>query len=129
VRIAGPGGAEVNVRIAASHPREVTRDTLQGFVESDGYVSIEAEHFSKSSAVPAARWEKIDDYGRTLSAMSVFPVAGPSLAAGAAAPSLEYRMYLFHSGKAEVNAILGPTQNFVPGRGLRFAMAFDGQTP
>ena len=38
-------------------------------------------------------------------------------------------MYLFHSGKVEVNAILGPTQNFVPGRGLRFAMAFDGQPP
>ena len=34
-----------------------------------------------------------------------------------------------HAGNAEVNAILGPTQNFVPGRGLRFAMAFDDQPP
>ena len=30
---------------------------------------------------------------------------------------------------AVVNAILGPTRNFVPGRGLRFSMAFDDQTP
>jgi hypothetical protein len=38
-------------------------------------------------------------------------------------------MYLFDAGKAEVDAILGPTQNFVPDRGLRFAMAFDDQPP
>ena len=129
VRIAGPGGAEVTVRLTASHPREITPATLRGFVEGGGYVSIEAEHYSKNSAAPAARWEKIDDYGRTLSAMSVFPVNGPSLDPGKNSPSLEYRMYLFDAGKAEVDAILGPTQNFTPGRGLRFAVAFDDQAP
>jgi hypothetical protein len=117
------------VQVTASNPREVTPATLQGFVESDGYVSIEAEHFSKANAAGGARWERLDDFGRTLSAMSVFPVDSASKEAGTAAPSLEYRMYLFDRGKAEVNAILGPTQNFVPGRGLRFAMAFDDQAP
>jgi hypothetical protein len=38
-------------------------------------------------------------------------------------------MYLFDPGKVEVDAILGPTLNFVPGRGLRFAVAFDDQAP
>src|SRR5208337_2719985 len=80
-------------------------------------------------AAGGARWEKIPDFGRTLSAMSVFPVDAASKEPGAASPSLEYRMYLFRAGKAEVTAILGPTQNFVPGRGLRFAMAFDDQPP
>jgi hypothetical protein len=61
--------------------------------------------------------------------LSVFPVNGPSLDPGKNSPSLEYRMYLFDAGRAEVDAILGPTQNFVPGRGLRFAMAFDDQPP
>ncbi len=129
VRIAGPGGVEVAVRLSASNPREITPATLRGFVEAEGYVSIEAEHYSKNNAKPAARWEKIDDYGRTLSAMSVFPVNGPSLDPGKNSPSLEYRMYLFDAGKAEVDCILGPTQNFVPDRGLRFAMAFDNQPP
>lgn len=128
VRISGAGG-DATVRLTAENPREVTPASLHGFVEADGYVSIEAEHYSKATPAAAARWERIDDFGRTLSAMSVFPVAGPSLTPGPAAPSLEYRMYLFHSGKVDVNAILGPTQNFVPGRGLRFAMAFDDQPP
>jgi len=129
VRIAGPGGVEVAVKLTVSNPREITPATLRGFVEAEGCVSIEAEHYSTNNSTPAARWEKIDDYGRTLSGLSVFPVNGPSLDPGRNSPSLEYRMYLFDSGKAEVDAILGPTQNFTPGRGLRFAMAFDDQAP
>jgi hypothetical protein len=128
VRIAG-AGSDSTVKLTANNPREITPGTLHGFVEGDGYVSIEAEHYSKNIAAGGARWEKIDDFGRTLSAMSVFPVDGPSKEAGAASPSLEYRMYLFHAGKVDVNAILGPTQNFVPDRGLRFALAFDDQPP
>jgi len=128
VKIVG-AGSDADVKLTALNPREITPAALRGFVEADGYVSIEAEHYSKANAFGGARWEKISDFGRTLSAMSVFPVDAPSNDAGAASPSLEYRMYLFHSGKLDVTAILGPTQNFVPGRGLRFAMAFDGQPP
>jgi hypothetical protein len=38
-------------------------------------------------------------------------------------------MYLFDAGKVDVDAIISPTLNFVPGRGLRFAMSFDDQPP
>jgi hypothetical protein len=127
VKISGAGSSET-VKLTAANPRGV-RLPLDGFFEGDGYVSIEAEHYSRNDGAAGARWEKIPDYGRTLSAMSVFPVDTASKEPGPQSPSLEYHMYLFHAGKAEVNAILGPTQNFVPGRGLRFAMAFDDQPP
>ena len=84
------------------------------FVEADGYVSIEAEHFSKKVDTGGVRWDKIEDYGRTLSAMTVFPVTAESAAPPESA-RLEYEMYLFDPGKVEVEAILSPTQNFVPG--------------
>jgi hypothetical protein len=128
IRIAG-AGAETDVKLTAFQPPDVTPATLRGFVESDGYVSIEAAHYSRTVPTQAARWEAIPDVGRTLSGMSVFPVDAPSLTPGPASPCLEYRMYLFHAGKAEVNAILSPTLSFVPGRGLRLAMAFDEQPP
>jgi hypothetical protein len=38
-------------------------------------------------------------------------------------------MYLFESGQFNVQAILAPTLNFVPGRGLRYAVSFDDQPP
>jgi len=44
-------------------------------------------------------------------------------------PVLEYKMYLFEGGTFNVEAILAPTLNFVPGRGLRYAISFDDQQP
>jgi Gylcosyl hydrolase family 115 C-terminal domain len=61
-------------QIEASRPAEPKPDQLGGFVAGNGYVSIEAVHYTKKVDGPSARWEKIDDLGRTLSAMTVFPV-------------------------------------------------------
>lgn len=92
-------------------------------------MSIEAAHFSAETEAGGVWWVNLPDYGETLSAMTVFPVTAASLLPPRAAPTLEYRMYLFDSGKASVQAILAPTLNFVPGRGLRYAISFDDQPP
>ncbi len=68
IKISGAGG-EVTVNVNAFDPAELTRDSLQGFVEGDGYVSIEPEHYSKKTDAGDNRWIKIEDYGRTLSGM------------------------------------------------------------
>jgi hypothetical protein len=129
VRIAQANAGAVTVRISAFNPRAPARTALDGFVEADGYVSIEAEHYTKKIDAGPVRWEKIDDYGRTLSSMTVFPVTAATVTPPRDAPCLEYQMYLFHSGRIEVEAIIAPTLNFVPGRGLRFAISFDDQRP
>ena len=98
-------------------------------MESNGYVSIEAEHYSKKNDAPAARWVKIDDLGKTLSAMTILPVTAQSVTPPAGSPSLEYRMYLFTAGDVRVNSILSPSLNFDPARGVRLAVSFDDQAP
>jgi hypothetical protein len=128
VGIAG-AGAEVNVKINSFNPPEPNRTSLEGFVEADGYVSIEAEHYTKKVDAGEVRWEKIEDYGRTLSSMTIFPVTAQSVTPPQNSTCLEYKMYLFHPGSIEVEAIVAPTLNFVPGRGLRFAVSFDDQPP
>lgn len=122
-------GQNVAVKFEAFRPASPSPQKLEGFVEGDGYVSMEAEHYTKKVEGASARWEKIDDLGRTLSSMTVFPVTAESLLPGQHAPCLEYRMYLFHSGAVTVEAILDPTLNFVPGRGLRYAVSFDDEPP
>jgi hypothetical protein len=104
---------------------------LHGFVEADGYVSIEAAHYTKKTQPDssAPHWEEIPDYGRTLSAMTIFPVTSQSLLPPAPAPCLEYRMYLFTPGKVQVEAFLAPSLNFMPGRGARYAISFDDEAP
>jgi len=121
-------GAEVVVKVEAFNPETPARASVHGFVEANGYVSIEAEHYTKKIDANSVRWEKIADYGRTLSSMSIFPVTSRSVTPPDS-PCLEYRMYLFHAGPVEVEAILAPTLNFVPGRGLRYAISFDDQPP
>jgi hypothetical protein len=111
------------------NPAEPTRESLKGFVETDGYVSIEAPHFTRKTDAPQARWEKIDDLGLTGSSMSIFPVTAESVTPPKNSPCLEYQMYLFHTGAVEVNAIISPSLNIAPNRGLRFAVSFDDQAP
>jgi hypothetical protein len=129
VSIAGPGGMKMSVKVAAFKPVQPSRDSLTGFVEGNGYVSMEAVHYTNKVDSPQARWEMIPDLGRTLSSMSLFPVAAPSASPPQDSPRLEYKMYLFTPGQLGVEAILAPTQNFVPGRGLRYAISWDDQPP
>ncbi len=123
-------GSEVTVAVEAFKPAEVTRDTLQGFAEGQGVVAIEPEHYGKRTESGANRWTKVDDYGRTLSGMRAMgPVDAPSATPGRDSPCLEYRMYLFTTGPVEVTAITAPTLNFVPDRGVRYAVSFDDEAP
>ncbi|HVZ65542.1 MAG TPA: glycosyl hydrolase 115 family protein [Lacunisphaera sp.] len=123
-------GREVVIHVDAVTAADVTRDTLQGFAEGQGVVAIEPEHYTKRTEAGARHWLKIDDYGRTLSGMRAeAPVDAPSATPGKDSPCLEYRMFLRHSGQVEVTAITAPTLNFVPDRGLRYAVSFDDLPP
>ena len=63
-------------------------------------------------------------YGETNSAMTIFPVTSASNPNSTA--DLEYRVYLYDEGEFTLQAVLAPTLNFAPGRGLRFAVSVDG---
>jgi hypothetical protein len=129
ISITQKGGTVFHFRVQALSPQVPEKDTLQGFVEGNHYVSMEAEHFTAATSAGDVHWDKIPGFGETLSGMTVFPVTAPSAEPPQSAPVLEYKMYLFEGGKFDVEAVLAPTLNFVPGRGLRFAISFDDQPP
>jgi hypothetical protein len=129
IRISG-AGESVTVRVETLRPSDVTRETLRGFAEGQGVVSIEPEHYTRKNDVGDYRWILIEDYGRTLSGMRAeAPVDAPSATPGVNSPSLEYQMYLTTPGEVTANLILSPTLNFVAGRGLRVAASFDDEPP
>jgi len=129
IAITQADGTAVKVRVSAFHPEAPSRDAIDGFVEGDGYVSMEAEHYTHAASAGEVHWDKIPEYGATLSGMSVFPVTTASIVAPQPTATLEYHMYLFDKGTYNLQTILGPTLNFVPGRGLRLTVALDDQTP
>jgi Glycosyl hydrolase family 115/Gylcosyl hydrolase family 115 C-terminal domain/Viral BACON domain len=123
VIVAQHGAPPLTVPLQTLRVADVTRDNAQGFVESDGYVAMEAADTTSRTSDSTVHWEELPGYGEIRSAMTIFPVTAASNTTSGA--SLQYRMYLYDSGSFEMQAVLAPTMNFVPGRGLRFAVSVD----
>ena len=90
------------------------------FVARDGYVSIEAEHFTRKTDGKQAKWTVIPELGRTLSGITPQPVTAP-----VDGMALEYDMDIPSEATARVTLRFSATLNF-NGTGLRYAVSFDG---
>ncbi|MDR2814126.1 MAG: glycosyl hydrolase 115 family protein [Prevotellaceae bacterium] len=94
------------------------------FVESDGYISIEAEHYSRAKNGSGIAWKVIPNLGRTLSGITTFPVTATPQPGDAV--YLEYDLELKAQGEIRLTFLLAPTLNFNANKGLRYAVSFDG---
>lgn len=122
--------SEVLVKYSVVNPTSITPKNLEGFVEANRYVSMEAEHFTKNTDFGDIRWIKIEDYGHTLSGMrATAPVDAASATPGWNSACLEYKMYLFNTGNIEVKTTLSPVLNFMADRGIQYAVSFDDYEP
>jgi hypothetical protein len=127
IKISSLDGNEVLVKLNLFNTSLLNRNSLEGFIETNGYISIEAEHFTNKISAGKASWECIPDYGRTLSSMAVFPVTVPSVMPPQNSPCLEYKVYIVNPGEIKVTPLIAPTIDFVPGQGLRLGVSFDDQ--
>jgi hypothetical protein len=125
-------GARRTVRVPVFSPASPRPESLKGFVESGGVVSVEAEHFTAKTDRAGAAWQVIPGLGRTGDSVAVFPEDAPGVElvrAAQAAPSLEYPLHLFHAGEMELTFYLIPTHPVRGASGLRFAYSLDGAEP
>jgi hypothetical protein len=131
IEIEGAGMTR-RVKVPIFNPASPRPESLKGFVESNGVVSAEAEHFTSKSDRAGAAWQVIPGLGRTGDSVAVFPEDAPGIEPARAvrgAPSLEYAMHLFRAGEFELTFHLIPTHPVRGAGGLRFAYAFDGAEP
>lgn len=92
---------------------ELTGLSERTFIDTNGYVSIEAEHYfakyeTEEKGKAAGSFLCIDGYGKTLSAMKAFPTT-KHFTAGVNAPSLEYRFVVETAGTYEVELYMQPS--------------------
>jgi hypothetical protein len=99
------------------------------FIEADGFVAIEAIHYSRAVAEPGIEWRTLADLGRTAGGVTPFPGAAESRNLSADSSRLEYQIYTVSSGEASIELTLSPTLAFTPGRGLRLGISVDDATP
>ena len=140
---AAPNMTTVNINITSScstwgnYPPPMVRvpvastavpDSFKGFVESDGTLSIEAEHTSSRSEVGGVSYLTLPNYGRTLSGVTLVPVLADTQPLGTG-PVLEYDVYTFTNvSNANATLYLSPSLNQNgAARPLKYAIAFDDQ--
>jgi alpha-N-arabinofuranosidase len=130
ITITASTGEHLVVQAVVNNPAAPKPESVVGFVEGNGYVSMEAEHYDHAVASGPIAWLRVPDLGRTGSGMTPTPVTAPSQTPAANTPRLEYRVFLFDSGAVKVDAYLSPTLNFSGSKsGLRYAVSFDDQPP
>jgi hypothetical protein len=129
ITITGPQNRSVKVIGVVNKPTNRPLGNAPSFIESNGYVSMEAEHFTRVLDAPPIEWKKIPGLGRTLSGMTVNLVTAPAQIPGDDSPRLEYRVHLRSAGDVDVRALVSPTLNFQNTAGLRYALSFDDEQP
>ncbi|HSR97811.1 MAG TPA: glycosyl hydrolase 115 family protein [Kofleriaceae bacterium] len=114
---------------------EPTWDMLRGFVEANGYVSMEAEHYSAAVGDGGITWLQIPDLGRTGAGVTALPRNAALQTPGRTTPHLEYQMYLMDPSdhQVEVWTYLSPRNSVRIATGdqdgLLYAISIDDEPP
>ena len=127
ITIKGPNGKDVTVKVVINNLSAPAN--FKGFMETNGYVSIEAVHYTKALNAGEIKWAVLPDHGRTLSAITTFPVTIPVQTLSAATPHLEYQVNLSKGGEFKLMTYVSPSLDFNNLGGLKFAVSIDGEAP
>jgi hypothetical protein len=121
------GESQVNVPVFAPSSPEPAE--VSGYVESHGYVSMEAEHFTRHVERGGARWQVIEGLGRSGDAVTIAPATTPSRTTAASiteqSPSLEFDIHFFSTGEFTLYLDCLPTHPVSPDQEARLAFSMN----
>ena len=123
----------IEVNLSLFNPASPAPGDVKGFVESNGYISIEAENFSRKTEKSDAEWTIIEGLGRSGNSLTVLPPTVSSIEDKkdivSKSPVLEYDMYTFTSGVVDIQLNCSPSNPINGDYGLRIAVAVDEGEP
>lgn len=121
------------IAISIFNPPYPSPEEVNGFVESNGYVSLEAEHYTHKTDKHGAGWAIINGLGRNGRSVSVMPFTIPANTTTAdiiqKSPSLEYHIYFFSTDSVATQFYLTPSKPINKNYQSRIAIAFDNDEP
>lgn len=104
-RVYNVGYGDTEICVEAELP---VQPPIGVFLERDGYIAMEAEHYTKSAAVDKGRFQVLKPYGRTGSGIKVFPVNEDFLNESER-PYVEYHFLTEKEAKYRVRFYLAPS--------------------
>ncbi|WP_291125573.1 glycosyl hydrolase 115 family protein [Flavobacterium sp. UBA6031] len=101
----------------------------EGFIESNGYISMEAKDYTRAVAAQPYEWVTIPNLGRTSSGVNLLPSYMGPLEISETSPRLEFDTYFFEQGNIKVHAYFSPTINYTVRDGLKYGISLDDEAP
>jgi hypothetical protein len=124
VIVKGPSG-DITIPVTINNGQ----DDKAVFNQNNGYIAIEAAHYTKVIKSPQVNWTEIPNYGRTLSGITPWPVTAARMQPGGNSPHLEYSISLKDTGSISVQTYISPTLDFKNQQGLYYAISIDDEQP
>ena len=126
-------GKMLEVALSVFNPELPSVTSVTGFVESHGYISMEAEHYARKVDKAQAAWHVLEGLGRTGNSVTVLPTTIPSVVSMADimthSPVLEYDVYTFTEGEVTVQFNCIPSNAINAEYGVRLAVSVDDGDP
>lgn len=123
----------VTIGVSVYNPKFEALKNYTGFVEDKGFVSINAENFTRNQAGKQAQWETFEGIGYSGKVITALPrTVNPETDLKTIqqnSPLVEYDFYSFNFGEAAVRIQAIPTHADYDGRGVRCAVAVDDASP
>lgn len=123
----------MTIGVSTFNPKFKELEAYKGFVEGNGYVSINAENASNRVAGKDAEWELFGGMGYSGNVAVALPYDVKPLTSSSEikeqSPMLVYDFYTFNSGEADVRVQAIPTHPFYEGASVRCAVAIDDAEP
>jgi len=121
-------GAEYTFGVSADNPNIAELKDFKGFIESDGYVSMNASGFTRSGNTADKAWEATEGMGSERKMLESRPFTAKvdtSRAAILRNPFVEYDFYSFGTSPAVVNVYTLPTFPLNNNYEMRYAVKVD----
>ncbi len=100
------------------------------FYEKNGYVSIEAAHYSRAVNTKSIKWKVIPGIGKDGDGITTFPVTASEKPLTNGNAYLQFDVYVYDTGTVKLNAYFSPTLNFEnDSLGLQYAVSIDNEKP
>lgn len=128
ILVTGSDGSKIILPVTIDNNRFADQK-ISGFVAQNGYVSMEAVHYSKAVNSRPVFWKTIPGYGKTEGGMIVTPVTVLPQKLDSSSAHLEYVVYLNQTGTFKLHSFISPTIDFTNTDGLKFAVSVDDATP
>lgn len=99
------------------------------FVEKNGYISMEAPHYSSAFHNAPLFWKTLENYGKTTGGVTIYPAAIDDQTVDGHTPHLAYDVVITEAGTFELHTFVSPTLDFRNSGGLRFGVSVNDSDP